>query len=295
MCDPARPRREGIMSGTCLVLEGGAMRGNFTAGILDYLMYHQMPLADCVIGVSAGALAGVNYVSDQPGRGVRVNSTFARDRRFLSIESYLFTGNALGKNFLFNRIQHELDPFDFETFKKSPCKFYVVATNLDTGKAEYLRIEDADRDCDLIRASCSMPLVSTPVEYEGMKLLDGGTSDSIPVRWAMDQGYDKIIVVLTRERSFRREPEKGLAMMRRHYVTYPNYVFACEQRHNVYNTARRKCFKLEQEGRIVVLLPENPPTIKQMEHDSSAIMEIYNEGLQVAEKNFDRVREYVGF
>lgn len=283
------------MSGTCLVLEGGAMRGNFTAGILDYLMYNHMPLADCVIGVSAGTLAGVNYVSDQPGRGVRVNATFAHDRRFLSMGSYLFTGNALGKNFLFDKIQHELDPFDFETFRSSPCEFYAVATNLDTGKAEYLKVEDADRDSDLIRASCSMPLVSTPVEYEGMKLLDGGTADSIPVRWAIDQGFDKIVVVLTRDRSFRREPEKALSLMRSHYATYPNYVFACEQRHNVYNTSRRKCFKLQQEGRVFVFMPSKPPTIKQMEHNSKAIVEIYNEGLQVARDNFDGLRAYLGF
>ena len=200
------------MTKTCYVLEGGSMRGNFTAGILDYFLMHDLPYPDCIVAVSAGTLAAASYLSGQIGRAVRVNTTFANDWRYCSMRSYALTGNALGKDFLFDKVQHELDPFDFDTFRSNPTEFYGVCTNVETGQAEYLKVDDAEEDKDVIRASASMPLMSTFVDIGGKKLLDGGTADSIPIRWTLEKGFDKIVVILTQDRTFKKEREKALPL-----------------------------------------------------------------------------------
>lgn len=281
------------MSKTCYVLEGGSMRANFTAGVLDYFLIHGVPYPDCIVAVSAGTLAAISYISNQIGRAVRINTTFANDWRYCSMRSYALTGNALGKDYLGDKIQHTLDPCDYEACKRCPSDFYAVCTNVETGKPEYLLVEDMDRDFDCIRASASMPLMSAFVNIDGRKYLDGGTADSIPIRWAIDQGYDKIIVVLTQDRTYSKQQEKALALMKNKYAEYPAYVEAASVRHNDYNRARRKCFKMDKDGQAIVLMPKEPVTVKHMEHDTGKIVGIYNEGLQVAEENFDRIKEYL--
>ena len=182
---------------TLLVLEGGALRGIYTAGVLDVFLDNNIEI-DAIVGVSAGALFGINYVSKQRGRCLRYNLENANNRNYMGFYSLLKTGNIMNKDFCFNKLIYEIDPFDFETFKKSNTKFYCVVTNLETGKPEYINIKDLEKDMEYLRASGSMPLVSEIIEINGKKYLDGGVSDSVPLEWALKQGYDRVIVVETR-------------------------------------------------------------------------------------------------
>lgn len=277
----------------CIVCEGGAMRGNFTAGVLDVFMEERIKRADTIIGVSAGALCAANYCSRQIGRSVRVNTTYCADWRYLSMRSYMLTGDALGADFMFHRIQDEYDPYDYEVWGADPTEFYVVCTDLDTGQAAYERIERLPEDVDLIRASASIPLVSRTVEARSRRLLDGGTADSIPVQWALDEGFDKIVVILTQDRSYRK---KRLATMGIVHRTYINQEAFCEQlatRHTRYNICRDFCFDLEAEGRIFLITPDEPVTIKQMESDPAKVMALYNAGRTVAKRSLGGIEEYL--
>ena len=191
---------------TGLVLEGGAMRGIYTAGVLDVFMEHEMHF-DGVIGVSAGALHGCSFVSGQKGRSIRYYEKYRGDKHFMSFWSLLCTGDIVGEKFCYHEIPQWLDPFDYEAFYKSDTDFYVGCSNLETGKPEYLRIKDMLSEIDLMRASASMPYVSRIVKFHGMKLLDGGCTDSIPVRAFQRMGYQKNVVVLTRHEGYAKEPE----------------------------------------------------------------------------------------
>ena len=186
---------------TGLVLEGGAMRGIYTAGVLDVFLEHGIHF-DGVIGVSAGALHGCSFVSEQKGRSLRYIKKYRNDKHFMSWWSFLHTGEVVGKQFCYHDIPERLDPFDYEAFVKSDTDFYATCTNVETGKAEYIKITDMLSQVDAMRASASMPYVSKIVDYNGMKLLDGGCADSIPVEAFYKMGYERLVVVLTREAGF---------------------------------------------------------------------------------------------
>ena len=186
-----------------LVLEGGAMRGMYTAGVRDVFLDKNIQV-DCIIGVSAGAFFGVNYKSRQMGRTLRYNIKYAKDSRYMGFKSLVRTGNIINKEFCFDEIPNKLDIFDYDTFNKTKEKFYAVVTNVDTGSPEYIEIKDLHESMEYLRASGSIPFVSKMVEIDGKKYLDGGISDSIPVEKMMDMGYDKIIVVLTRPKTYTK-------------------------------------------------------------------------------------------
>ena len=189
---------------TGLVLEGGAMRGIYTAGVLDVFLEHGIHF-DGVIGVSAGALHGCSFVSEQKGRSLRYIKKYRNDKHFMSWWSLLHTGEVVGKQFCYHDIPERLDPFDYEAFVKSDTDFYATCTNVETGKAEYIKITDMLSQVDAMRASASMPYVSKIVDYNGMKLLDGGCADSIPVEAFYKMGYERRVVVLTREAGYRKK------------------------------------------------------------------------------------------
>ena len=189
------------MKKVCLVLEGGSLRGIYTAGVLDAFMDENIKV-DAIIGVSAGALFGVNYPSKQPGRALRYNLDNVKNKDYISISSLIRTGNVVNKDFCFNKLVYETDPFDFKTFNNSPVKFYATVTNVETGEAEYIEIKDSEKDMEYLRASGAMPLLSEIVEINGKKYLDGGVADSIPLKKAQEMGYDKIIVVTTRPKEY---------------------------------------------------------------------------------------------
>ena len=204
-----------------IVLEGGAMRGLYSAGVLDVFMQNDIN-TDVIYGVSAGALFGINFKSKQIGRAIRYNVKYAHEKNYMGLYSLITTGNIMNKEFCFDKLVNELDRFDFETFKKSSIVFYAVVTNVVTGEAEYIKITDARYALEALRASGSMPFVSKCVEFEGSKYLDGAISDPIPLQKALDDGYEKIVVVLTRPENYRKH--KDCMPYNLFYKKYPNFV-----------------------------------------------------------------------
>jgi len=261
---------------TGLVLEGGAMRGMYTAGVLDVFMEQGIGF-DGVIGVSAGAICGCSFVSGQAGRTIRYNKKYCTDKRFMSFYNFFRTGDLVDEQFCYHEIPEVLDVYDNEAFLKSETDFYVTCTNLETGKAEYILMKDMYKDIDYLRASASMPYVSRIVEKDGMKLLDGGCSDSIPLQVFMEMGFEKNVVVLTRPEEYRKKPEKkGLAKLI--YRKYPKFVKRLEGRPKEYNQAVEDVLQLEKEGKCFVIRPKRPLEIGRMSHDVKEIIRTYERG-----------------
>jgi len=276
-----------------LVLEGGAMRGLFTAGIIDVLMDENIEF-DGVIGVSAGACFGCNYKSKQIGRTLRYNLKYCKDPRMSGIRSLLFTGDIYGAEFCYRTIPKELDVFDTETFIQSPVEFHVVATDVSTGKPAYHKcIDGGDNDLDWIRASASMPLVSRIVNVDNRQMLDGGISDSIPLKYYQSIGYDRNLVILTRPRGYVKGENKLLPLMRLRLHKYPNLLKAIANRHTDYNDTIRYIWDEEKKGTTFVLCPDAELPISRVEHDPERIQNVYEIGRQTAIKNLERIREFI--
>jgi predicted patatin/cPLA2 family phospholipase len=283
---------------TALVLEGGGYRGVFTAGVLDVLMEHGMYGFSSVWGVSAGALAATSYVSKQIGRTIRIMLSFRDDRRLMSFFSLATTGNIAGGDFLYHTVQEELDPCDVDTFNSNPMRMFAVASDVVFGTPRYFEIESLPADVEKIRASSSLPLVSTAVEVDGHRYLDGGTTDSVPVEAALGMGSlsgledyeaaDRAVVVLTRQRDYVKNKQlERLARMSRRYAEYPLYLDALGTRARRYMEQREHIWKLEQEGRVLVLAPDDPIKMSTTEHEGWPMLELYLKGRKKAEQLFD--------
>ena len=263
---------------TGLVLEGGAMRGLFTAGVLDVFMENQIRF-DNVIGVSAGACFGCNYVSGQIGRTIRYNMKYARDKRYCSIRSLLRTGDIFGAEFCYHTLPTQLDKFDEAAFIASGMPFYVVVTDVDTGEAGYHRMMSASyEELEWMRASSSMPLVSNIVNIEGGGYLDGGIADAIPLRASQAIGCKKNVTVLTKPRGFRKEPYKMMPVIKHRYRNYPDLVRALEVTHISYNEQFDYCLKQEKEGTNFVICPKSPLPVGHICHDPHIMREAYEIG-----------------
>lgn len=273
-----------------LVLEGGAMRGIYTAGVLDTFLEHQISF-DGVIGVSAGAIHGCSYVSGQQGRSIRYYMKHMQNPRFMSFRSLLRTGNLVETEFCYHEIPEKLDIFDYEAFERSGTDFYVTCTNVETGKAEYIRMSDM-HEVDYVRASASMPLVSRIVEAGGMKLLDGGVADSIPVQAFRSMGYEKNVVVLTRPEGYRKKPSNML-LVRRMYRKYPAFLKAMEERYLRYNQTLELIGKLERQGEIMVIRPSRDPDIGRMEKRPEKVREVYQLGCEDAAAKTEQVKTFL--
>ena len=276
---------------TGLVLEGGAMRGIYTAGVLDVFMDHGITF-DGVIGVSAGALHGCSFVSGQKGRSIRYYMKYRSDKHFMSLWNLLRTGDVVGEKFCYHEIPERLDPYDYEAFLKSKTKFYAVCTNVETGKAEYLQITDMRGQVDIMRASASMPYVSRIVHYKGRKLLDGGCADSIPVEAFRKMGYEKNVVILTRNDGYVKKPENP-KLAKAVYRRYPNFVRTLRRRHLVYNHTIEEIHKLEKEGSIFVIRPSVELTIGRMEKDPEMIHRVYEIGRKDAERQMAELEKWL--
>ena len=278
---------------TGLVLEGGSMRGLFSAGVTDVLMEAGV-VFDGLIGVSAGAAFGCNYKSNQPGRAIRYNVRFCQDARYCSLRSWLRTGDLYGADFCYREIPLHLDPFDSETFRKSPVEFYVVCTDVHSGEAVYQRLDKGDEeDMDWIRASASMPMVSRVVHVGGRELLDGGAADSIPLRWFQSIGYEKNVVILTQPRDFVKEKNSMLPLMRVVLRKYPKLIDTMAHRHEVYNASTAYVRAEEAAGRVFVLAPDAPLPIKRTEKDPEKLRAVYEMGRRSMEKNLDAMMEFM--
>ena len=263
---------------TGLVLEGGGTRGLYTAGVLDAFMEHNIEF-DGVIGVSAGAIHGCSFVSNQKGRSLRYYKKYVNDPRYMSVRSLIKTGDYVGAEFCYHEIPEKLDVYDFETFNNSKTKFYGVATELSSGKAEYFQFKDMKEDIDMLRASASLPLVSRPVKFRGKTYLDGGCSDSIPVEKFREMGYEKNVVVLTREAEYRKKPQ-NTKLLKLVYRKYPEFIKAMKNRHIAYNNAVKKIEQMEKNNEILVIRPEKALEIGRLEKDPEKAQKIYDIGYQ---------------
>ena len=278
---------------TGLVLEGGAQRGMFTAGALDVMMERGVNF-DGLIGVSAGACFGCNFKSHQPERAMRYNLKYIRDPRYCSLQSLIKTGDLYGADFCYREIPLRLDPFDSETFRKSPVEFYVVCTDVHSGEAVYQRLDKGDEeDMDWIRASASMPMVSRVVHVGGRELLDGGAADSIPLRWFQSIGYEKNVVILTQPRNFVKEKNSMLPLIRVVLRKYPKLIDTMAHRHEVYNASTAYVRAEEAAGRAFVLAPDAPLPIKRTEKDPEKLRAVYEMGRRSMEKNLDEMMEFL--
>ena len=280
---------------TCFVLEGGALRGLYTAGVLDYLMDKKIGI-DCIIGVSAGALFGVNYFSNQKGRGLRYNLKYCNDKRYMSVRSLLLTGNVVNKNFAYYKVSKELDPFDTEAFKKSKKDFYAVATNMDTGLAEYMKITDPILQMEELRATSAMPLLSRIIKINNKKYLDGAVADSIPVMKAIDMGYDRIVVVLTQPKGFTKSEltNKNMKRIMTKYKNYPKFIKTMFNRSDVYNETLNKITELENNKKIFVIRPSENIEVDPIKKNKEDLQRIYDIGIKDIKNRYKDLTKYLG-
>ena len=278
---------------TGLVLEGGAMRGMFTAGVMDVMMEQGLRY-DSAIGVSAGAAFGVNYKSGQIGRVLRYNVRFCRDRRYCGLGSYLKTGDLYSTSFCYGEAPLRLDPFDFDAYAKNPMRFYVVCTDVHTGEAVYHEYTGyADHGFDWIRASASLPLAAKIVRIDGRELLDGGMVHSIPLRYMESLGCRRNVVILTQPRGYLKKPNRLLPLIRRRYRAYPALIHALENRHDMYNAELSYVARREREGEAFVIRPHEALPIGRVEKDPKKLRMVYALGRAAAEEALPALTAFV--
>ena len=269
------------------------MRGLFSAGILDVMMEHGISV-DGIIGVSAGAAFGCNYKSNQPGRAVRYNVNYARDPRYCSVRSLLFTGNLYGADFCYHELPEKLDIFDADAFAASPVEFHVTCTNVLTGEPVYRKLGRADYEAlEWIRASASMPLVSRIVEVGGRKLLDGGIADSIPLRYFRSIGYEKNIVILTQPRGYTKSPNSMLPVIKCVYRKSPNLIDAIAHRHERYNETLEYLRQEEKRGNTLILCPDEKLPVERVERDPEKLRAVYDIGRKQAETRLKDIEAFL--
>ena len=277
-----------------LILEGGAMRGMYTAGVIDVLLENNIKI-DGIVGVSAGALFGPNYFSKQKGRVIRYSKRFCKDRRYMSFLNFIITGNAIGKKFAFYDVTTKHDVFDNETFKKNNTGYYAVCTNVESGKAEYLEIKDVLNDMEVLRATSAIPLFSKMVKINNKHYLDGGVSDSIPIDFFGKLEYDKIIVVLTRPKGYVKEPlsNRKLKFISKKYKKFPNLINTMINRHNDYNKTIKKIEKMELQNKVFVIRPSDAINVKVIERNKEKLQNIYDLGIKDAKNSIKKIKEYI--
>ena len=280
------------MSKLGLVLEGGGMRGVYTMGVLDYFMEHNL-YTDGVIGVSAGACHACSYVSKQQGRAWRINERFLNDKRYMSMQSLIKTGDLFGADFIYNVIPNELEVFDYDTFHKSGMKLYAVCTDVESGKAVYAPCMDMKKDIAYVRASASLPLLSKIVEVNGKKLLDGGVADSIPIQYFQNLGYEKNIIVLTQAKEYRKGKNNLMPIIKRTYRKYPEFVKAMQERHIHYNRTLDEINLMEKEGSVFVIRPSQPVEIGRLEKNMHALRALYEQGYQDAANHYEALLQFI--
>ncbi len=275
-----------------LVLEGGAMRGLWTAGVTDVMMEHGIE-PDGLIGVSAGAAFGCNYKSRQIGRAIRYNTRFAKDPRYSGLRSLIKSGDYFNAEFGYHIVPKQYDIFDDDAFEQNPMEFIVVCTDVETGEAVYQPLTKAEYDTyEWIRASASMPLASKIIELGGRKLLDGGVANSIPLEYFESLGYDRNVVILTQPKGFVKEPNKLMPIMRIALRKYPNMIKAMSERHIMYNQELAYVAKAEEEGRCLVISPDEKIPIGHISHDQEEMRRVYELGRAIGERYIEQIKEF---
>lgn len=278
---------------TGLVLEGGAMRGMFTAGVTDVLMENGLEF-DGLIGVSAGAVFGCNIKSKQPGRAIRYNLKYCNDPRYCSFRSLRKTGDLFGVDFCYRELPQKLDIFDNETYENNPLPFYVVCTDVETGKAVYHLCEsDAEKDLKWMQASASMPMAARIVEIDDKKYLDGGVADSVPLRYFQSIGYERNLVILTQPKDYVKGRNKALPLMKRIYKKYPAFLHTVAHRHEVYNETSAYIEEQEHLGNTLVIRPAESLPVGRVEHDPEKLRAAYEIGRKTGTEYLDKVKTFL--
>ena len=274
-----------------LVLEGGAMRGMFTCGVIDVMMENDIEY-DGAVGISAGAVFGCNYKSRQKGRAIRYNIKYARDPRYCSIRSLIKTGDLYGAEFCYHELPDKLDIFDRKAFKENPMEFYVGATDVKSGECVFHKCTDGyDEDISWMQASASMPLVSRTVEIGENKLLDGGISDAIPYKYMQSIGYDKLVIVLTRPLDYVKKPADP-RLIRLIKIKYPAVAEAMKRRHIMYNSQTQEIRALELDNSVFVIRPPMDLHIKRSENDPFELERVYTVGRWAGMQRIDDLKKY---
>lgn len=277
---------------TALVLEGGAKRGIYTAGVLDVFLEKGIAV-DAVFGVSAGAIHGCSFVAGQHGRSLRYNLKYGHDPRFMSLKNWLKTGNVVDTDFCYHELPDKLDPFDHQAFEKAKTKFYAVCSNIETGKAECILCKELRHSIDYLRASASLPFLSRIVEIDGKKLLDGGICDSIPLNAAQNMGYDKNIVILTRPAGYRKPKSFSRFLANPVYRKYPKFAQAIINRPQMYNDELDYINAQEAAGKTIVIRPSKTIKIGKMEQNLEIVKEMYNLGRHDALAMIDKIKAFL--
>lgn len=275
-----------------LILEGGGMRGIYTAGVLDFFIEKNIEV-DITIGVSAGSCHASSYLSKQYKRAYNATVDYINDKRYLSFSNLIKTGSIFGMDFMFNKIPNELNIYDYDTFAKSKSKFVVVATNCETGSPEYFELKDLKKEIIYMQASCSIPMFANIVEIDDFKLVDGGVSDSIPIEYSLNQGYKKNIVVLTRDITYKKNKQKFLPIVNKKYKKYPNLIKAIENRHLNYNKSLNLVNQLEKDGDVLVIRPKKSVNVSQIEKNAKKLTSLYEEGYDDAKELYDKILDFI--
>ncbi len=282
----------GIIKG-CLVAEGGAFRGVYTAGVMDRLMEEGINM-ECTVGVSAGALCGMNYVSGQLGRSARVNLGYRHDGRYVGLRSLREDKSIVNFRFLFETF-NEIEPFDMDSFRRKDRRYIAVATDMKNGKAAYFERGKCKGIRRAIKASASMPFVTKPTVMDGVPYLDGGCADKVPYEWAMEQGYEKIIVIRTRERGYRKPPmgtgERRAAELFFHQ--YPEFIETLVTSNDMCNRQFEEVEKLSDEGKLFLLGPESEVKVGRLEDDMEKLGALYHQGYDETDAKIPQIRDYL--
>lgn len=276
-----------------LVVEGGGMRGVYSAGVLDFFIEKDL-FFENNYGVSAGACHLCSYLAKQYKRAFRVNVDYLDDKRYCSVHSLLKTGNLFGAEMLYDIIPNELDLFDYDTYNKNESNFYAVITDINTGKPEYVKIGDLKKDIIYVRASSSLPLLAQNVKINDKEYLDGGISDSIPIKKSIADGNKKNIVILTRNNTYRKNKNSLMPVMKLKYKKYPNFVKSMADRHIVYNETLDFIKELEKNGDVFVIRPKKPVTIGRTEKNREKLEALYNDGYNDAKDCYEELLKYLG-
>ncbi len=288
------PEQPNNIHNAALILEGGGMRGIYTTGVLDSLMDRRL-FFEYIIGVSAGANHALSYLSRQRDRARRVNVDYCRRSDYMGFLCLLREGSLFGMNLLFNKIPYEYEPFDFAAFLRNSSQYYVAATNMLTGKADYLSPRTAEAVLAAGQASCSLPFVSKPVYIDGVPYLDGGIADSVPVRRAESEGYEKICVILTQPKGYRKKSRvrQGSQFSSLFYSSYPELITALNSRNQRYNETMDYIDIMEAEGRIFVIRPKPQPGLSRLERNPEKLNGLHRSGYQDMEENLQRLKNYL--
>ncbi|MCX4370683.1 MAG: patatin family protein [Dysosmobacter sp.] len=279
---------------TALVLEGGALRTIYSSGVCDAFLDGELPLPDYTLGVSAGIAYGVSYLSRQSRRNLQLICRYAGDKRYMGWRNLADRKNRsyFGLQFAYETIPNELIPFDYDTFERYPGRAEAVVTNLRTGQAEYLPVPRRDSPNLLLEATCAIPLMFPVIRIDGQPYLDGGCADAIPWRHALDQGYDRLVVVLTRERTYRKRPGRSDQIIARAFKKHPHFQETMQTRSERYNACREELFALEQQGKVLVIAPKDTLGCSRTEKDLTILRALWQEGYFDGRREIERVRQF---